>query len=775
MKSTFAVFIAVLLAVPTMTKAVTIDGTADAQYGSAIVSQQLGTSTYKNTETNIDAAGGSELDAAYGFVSNGVLYLVMAGNLDSGGADSLENPYDKFNIFLMTGPGGDNVLSGYYSGSVDFGHFNRLGTGGADLADGSPGLKFDAGFAPTYWIGATIGGAGAGPTLYLNYAQICSNCPGQFLGSVNPSNAPPGNIFVDPTFGIQAAINNSNTNGVEAGTCSAQGAPFNPQAVKTGLELAIPLTAIGNPTGQVSICAFITDDPYETMYNQVLAPINGGTLECQDSFGSADSVDFSTLPGTHTFTFTVPPCNAILVNPTSASFSSSVATSTVSVAESGTCPWTATSSSPFLTIVSGGSGSGNGTITYAVSTNTSVDTRTGILTVGGQFATNTVTISQTGVLLPPLGSIIIDGVAEPAYGCPVAVQQLATQFGKNLSTNLVNNGGGTLQGGGSELDAAYGLVLNNVLYLTLAGNLQNNGNEVMIFFMTGPGGQNTLTNVNPNIGGLNSSGPTNGYGPGLTFDPGFAPNYWMGANASGASFFIDYAQLWPGSTNALGVATNGYYLGTTSTTNGTLAGGTNPFLIQATLNDSNTNGVSGGTCTTNAVGAAQTIAAAQVRSGLEFAIPLGAIGSPTGKVAICAYITGSGNHTYLSNQILGPIGSNDPSVVVCQANFGPVTNSPAINFGTLPGQHFFYVGPEVRVTSVAVTNKNVNISYLTEANTNLLYRVERTLGNLATNSVWTPISAFTNGTGGIITQTDTLGGTNKPDALYRIRQTPQCQ
>ncbi len=71
--------------------------------------------------------------------------------------------------------------------------------------------------------------------------------------------------------------------------CYVNGAPFNPQNVKTGLELAIPLSAISSPTGQVSICAFFTDEHYASMYNQVLAPINGGTLECQGSFGSVDS------------------------------------------------------------------------------------------------------------------------------------------------------------------------------------------------------------------------------------------------------------------------------------------------------------------------------------------------------------------------------------------------------------------------------------------------------------------------------------------------------
>ena len=167
------------------------------------------------------------------------------------------------------------------------------------------------------------------------------------------------------------------------------------------------------------------------------------------------------------------------------------------------------------------------------------------------------------------------------------------------------------------------------------------------------------------------------------------------------------------------------------------------------------------------------MAAANVRSGIELAIPLAALGNPTGAIAVCAFINNQ-SHTYLSNQLLGPIGAT-ANACFGQNNLGTVTNAAAINLGNFPGQHYFLVGPEVRVTSIAVTNKNVNISYLTEANTNLLYRVERATGNLATNSVWVPISGFTPGTGGILLQTDTLGGTNKPDALYRIRQTPQCQ
>ena len=482
--------------------AFTIDGTADASYGSAVASQQLGTSTFKNSETNFDAANGSELDAAYGVISNGVLYLVIAGNLDSGGTDSSGNPYDKLNIFFMTGPGGDHTLGTNYSTAADFGNINNMGVNGGSQQNGDPGLTFDTGFAANYWIGVTIGPAGPTPKLNVNFEQICAFCPGAFLGGT--SNSPPGNVVTNAPYGIIAALNNSNTNGVQMDLsgCEMNGAPFGPQNVRTGVELAIPLSAIGGPTGQVSICAFITDEQYESMYNQVLAPINGGPSECQGSFGDASAVDFSSLPGTHTFTFTVPPCNSFELTPSSASFGSGGGTSNIAVGVGASCSWVATSSVPWIVVTSGGSGLGSGTFTYSVSSNASINARTGSLVISGQIVTQSVSITESGLVLPPLSGFVIDGTVDAGYGCPVAVQQLSTTYGKNTSTNFIT-------AGGSELDAAYGLVLNNTLFLLLAGNIQDNGNRVHIFFMTGPGGQNTLTNVNPNgfdpVSGLGTS------------------------------------------------------------------------------------------------------------------------------------------------------------------------------------------------------------------------------------------------------------------------------
>ena len=759
--------VAALLAIPTITKAINIDGVLDAQYGSAVVTQQLNTSTSDNTEGLIGQANGTELDAAYGTVSNGVLYLFLAGNLDSDDvADNIT--FDKLHIFLMTGPGGDHTLGTNYNGAADFGRLNRMGIAGNGdpNAVGQPGLTFDTGFAPNYWVGLTLGGLGAGPTMYVNYEVVCSNCGGAFLGSAVPSNGPPNNVFLDVNTGILAAMNNINTNGVtiDPSGCGTS-ATNHPENVTTGVELAIPVSAIGSPTGKVSICVFVTDDQYVTVYNQVLGTITSNV--CQGSFGESTAVDFSAIPGTHSFTFTVPPCNAFQLSPATAAFGTSGGASNVSVVDFGSCSWNATSNVPWVTITSGASGVGIGTINYTVATNTTIDARTATLTVSGQFTTASVTITEDGKFLPPLSSIVVDGIAESAYGCPVAVQQIATGYGNSTGTNLMSNSGG------SELDAAYGLVKDGVLFVTFAGNLENNFNKLSIFFMTGPGGQNTLTNVNPGVdsGGLNNMGATtNGVNPGLTFDPGFAANYWISVTGGGTPYklFANYAQLWPGGTNNSGLATNGYFLGSTGTTNGTLSTGTNPFLIQATINDSNTNGVPGGTCNTNVYAAG--FGPGDVRTGIELAIPLAALGNPTGAIAICAFV-GSGSYQQMSNQILGPIGANTN---LCQGNLSG-TNVPAINLGNFPGQHSFLVGPEMRIMSVSLSNSSAKVIYQTEANTNLLYRVERATGSYSTNAAaWTVISASTPGTGGTLTQIDN-NVTSKTNVFYRVRQIPNCQ
>jgi len=792
----------VLALFATVVKGLTIDGTASpGEYpaGQPLAVQVLGSNASAQNPTNGDlfASSGSQLDAAYGVISNGTLYLLISGNMQSDSNAPVK--YDKLSIFIDTGAPGQNTLANNNFDVDQPSAIRRMSAGGdPNNCPTCPGLTFDTGFNAAYWIGLSYGfNPGQSPsnsTLYVNYATLPAGGGGfgNFSGSVLP-----GQTNTALANGIQAAMNNVNTSGVDTNLCSTNAASaaqsIAAATVKTGVELAISLNDLGGPNiaGPVRVTAFLSTNDYSQIYDQLLAP--GTVSGCVDSFAYGDPLtnNFSTLPGTHNFTvpifgcnYTISPFNALYDNTGGAgSFSVGVLSS------GGGCSWTATSSVPWIVITSGSSGTSGGTVTYTVAANTGAPVRAGTITVTGTGPTgiDVFTITESGVAL---GVITVDGTADPTYGCPVAVQNLGTGFGN------ATNGAANAALGGSELDAAYGIIQNNVLFLTLAGNLENNGNKLMIFFMTGPGGQNTLTNINPKVNGgiLNVMGTyangSHSNAPGLTFDAGFAPNYWMEANGTGGtngySFFLDYAQLWPGGCcDSNGFATNGYFVGYNHATNGVMlldTGGKNPFNIQATVNNSNTNGVDGGPgggvgCFTNSIAnggsGLESSNAALVRTGVELGIPLAALGSPTGTIAICAFID-SGDGTYMSNQILGPLGSNDTTY--CQANLGTVTNTASINLNNFPGVHYFVVGPEMRIKSIqVVTNRTVLVSYQTEANTNLTYQLQRTTGQLSTNSVWSNIGGLVFGNGGIITGTDPAGGTNKPDGFYRVRQTPLCQ
>jgi hypothetical protein len=415
--------------------------------------------------------------------------------------------------------------------------------------------------------------------------------------------------------------------------------------------------------------------------------------------------------------------------------------------------------------------------------------------------TQTVTITENGITLPPLGVITVSGTWKSYYSCPLAVQQLSTTWGKN-------SGGVSLgdDNGDNELDAAYGLVQNDTLFLLFAGNLQseNGPNELHIFFMTGPGGTNMLTSMEAtnigdnvlNVMGTSTNGAaTNAVGPGLMFDPGFAPNYWLGVNiGSPYHFYLDYAQLWPGGTNSAGIATNGYNVGSSTTlTNGTLIPAFNPFGIQATINNSNTNGVLGDASgclydgelpqpiTTNSV------LAQQVATGVELAIPLAALGSPTGAVKICAFIgnyNGSQPGGYISNQLLPPINPLGTTNGTCGWGAVAVGNSKNVNFATLPGvgtTNYFSVGPEMHITGIIVTNNvssgitnGIAVSYATPNNTNMDFRLQRTFAPLSTTSVWANLTGNVPGSGTNVTFVDNKAGTNKVGVIYRVQQAPIC-
>ncbi|MDW8290218.1 MAG: dockerin type I domain-containing protein [Armatimonadota bacterium] len=257
---------------------------------------------------------------------------------------------------------------------------------------------------------------------------------------------------------------------------------------------------------------------------------------------------------------------------------------------------------------------------------------------------------------------VIDGSWDPVYQV-LAVQDTQTGFGDS-NLGLVD------YANGSELDVAYGVIKDGVLYLLLAGNLESNFNKLEIFFDTRPGGQNRLRGDNPDVdfGGLNRMGD-DGSGNGLTFDPDFAADFWIGVTGGGAPYrlYANYAEL--------GNPGVGLYLGNTgAVSDGVLVDGNNPFGIRVTINNSNVAGVTGGTGLGNGAG---------VLTGVELAIPLSAIGNPSGPFKVCVFINGL-FHDFLSNQVLAGIGGG-----------GNLGEPRQVNFGSIPGNQYFVVQPEV--------------------------------------------------------------------------------
>ena len=263
------------------------------------------------------------------------------------------------------------------------------------------------------------------------------------------------------------------------------------------------------------------------------------------------------------------------------------------------------------------------------------------------------------------GVIVIDGTAEALYGKAKEVQTIQTQFG---DANL----GQTGYCNGSELDGAFAVVQDGYLYLTIAGNFESNYNSLELFIDSKAGGQNRLRGDNADVdfNGLNRMGD-DGTGNGLTFDEGFAADYYISFRCGVGTIgglpalvqFLNYADL---PTEGLG-------------TGGFAGPGTGPTIpiiadngIEFTVNNSNVAGVSGGP------GGAST--GAGVITGAEFKIPLSLIGYVDGDLRVCAFINGGG-HGFVSNQVLG-------GLPVDTQNLG---EPRAVNFATIEEEQFIVV------------------------------------------------------------------------------------
>ncbi len=612
-----------------------VDGTLDLAYAAALAVQTVETQFGDNSTGSQTQAGGSELDNIHAEVFGNDLYVFVGGNMESS--------FNKLTLFFDSKSGGQNQLAG-----------------NAGFVGNMNGLKFDAGFTADYSLAM---GAGNNPLeVYTNYSALPGTATNFTGGGVGRTQAINFSTVVPGAGTGSISIDNSNVAGVAGGTGAANQVAA--EAVATGIEYRIPLTALGAVTGggDIKITAFISDGGWGFLSNQVLAGVPAGT----SNLGGPGGVDFSAIGGNQFVTVVNgggQTASQISVAPQQLNFynvstTGGSVTRTVAVTNNGDASLSVTSIS-----------SSNPAFTLSTTTLTVAPgiTQNVIVTfdpsVGGtstatiSFASNdpnrpTETITATGTGIAP-GQIIVDGTRDATlYGPARAVQTNTTGFGNS-------NTGQAGTANGSELDAAYSYISGGYLYVMLAGNLETNTNKLVLFFDTSvPGGQQTYLASNPTVDFGNS-----GNLAGLQFDAGFKPEYLLSINQGGSNVYANFLTM-------DGSGGNGQYL--TPSVNDLTApldfgGG---VLGEISINNSNTAGVSGA-----AVGSP-----AAVTTGVELRIPLAALGSPspTAPIRVMAMIA-SGDYSFLSNQFLGAVAGGT-------ANLG---NPNAANLSTATGQQFF--------------------------------------------------------------------------------------
>jgi hypothetical protein len=267
----FVSSIAASAALATAVSAQNLNGTLSGFYGSALAVQTVNTG-FGNSPGGGDATVGSELDAGYGTISGGNLYLFLSGNFENNG--------NHVNVFI---------------GSTDVAGQNTLNISPSNEANMN-GSVFSPGFSPNYVIDINdyAGTAYTDGFSLPNGGQASQ----AYLGGV-PSNGA-GVYALDNLGPFSLALNNTHASTMGTANAALSGATSG-AATTTGLELQIPLATIGNPSGAVQVMADINGGGDGYMSNQLLPglPVGTGNLgngSPQFNFGSTPGEFFVVVP-----------------------------------------------------------------------------------------------------------------------------------------------------------------------------------------------------------------------------------------------------------------------------------------------------------------------------------------------------------------------------------------------------------------------------------------------------------------------------------------------
>jgi len=255
-----------------------LNGTLNAGfYGSPLAVQTVNTG-FGNSSGN-DGSGGSELDAAYGAISGGNLYVFLAGTTENNG--------NHLNLFIAGGAAGQNTLA--------------LPGGGAMSA--MNGSVFSPGFNATFALDMNDYAG----NFYTEEYNLTGTPSGGYVGALGHGAT---GIYAGSDGGVSSAyINNNHVSTMGASPGALTGATSG-AATTTGFELVIPLADIGYTGGSVEVLADINGGGDGYLSNQFLPglPVGTGNL-------ATAGFNFGATPGEY-ITIAVPEPSTMVLGAT---------------------------------------------------------------------------------------------------------------------------------------------------------------------------------------------------------------------------------------------------------------------------------------------------------------------------------------------------------------------------------------------------------------------------------------------------------------------------
>jgi hypothetical protein len=245
--------------------------TTSIAYGSALAVQNVNSGFGASTGAGGgDDFNGSELDAAYGTVSGGDLYLFLSGDVAGGTSPN--------SIQIFVGGGGSTVGQ------------STLNTSVSPLSNMN-GSTF-AGMNAT--LALTLNDYSG--TLYTDAANLQGG-GGGYVGAVGltggiGSGAPAGGSYT--LTGFQEAFNNTHVSTM--GSTGALSGATSGANTTTGLELLIPLADLGTISGNIDVVADINNGGLNYLSNQFLPGLGA----------SAGNLGTSAFTGASNFIVPVP-------------------------------------------------------------------------------------------------------------------------------------------------------------------------------------------------------------------------------------------------------------------------------------------------------------------------------------------------------------------------------------------------------------------------------------------------------------------------------------